>query len=94
MPFEGLWADNLLYATENRLVYASELRDIWDGTYPVYHVIDLSTGKEVSVIDNVCRLAGSYSDGLAPGYIRRAAFDYPYFYINEQGEIVLDTLYE
>lgn len=75
--------------------YASdESYDMWNGTYPVYHVLDLSTGKEVSVIDNVCRLAGSFSDGLAPGYIRRAAFDYPYFYINEQGEIVLDTLYE
>lgn len=94
VPFVGIWYDNTIYATENRLTYASEWRDMWEGTYPVYHVIDLSTGKEVSVIDNVCRLAGSFSDGLAPGYIRRAAFDYPHFYINEQGEIVLDTLYE
>lgn len=93
-PFAGIWVGNEIYATENRLVYASEMRDMQDGTYPVYHVIDLSNGKEVSVIDNVCRLAGSFSDGLAPGYIRRAALDYPYFYINEQGEIVLDTLYE
>lgn len=93
-PFAGIWVGDEIYATENRLVYASEMRDMDDGTYPVYHVLDLSTGKEISVIDNVCRLAGSFSDGLAPGYIRRAAFDYPYFYINEQGEIVLDTLYE
>lgn len=87
--------DGDLFIGQDRIVYASdESYDMWNGTYPVYHVLDLSTGKEVSVIDNVCRLAGSFSDGLAPGYIRRAAFDYPYFYINEQGEIVLDTLYE
>lgn len=87
--------DGDLFIGQDRIVYASdESYDTWNGTYPVYHVLDLSTGKEVSVIDNVCCLAGSFSDGLAPGYIRRAAFDYPYFYINEQGEIVLDTLYE